>query len=199
MYDMYFDFSFYQQHVVNWAFSPLRSLTLGQDSRLRNHPAGSAKTTVGCCFILVSTIWNYTQIYIMKHMNMIAQTKSAGPTCSALWFSALSILSLCDVEWWEYDIEHISLCLTGWPSGQRKASGAGGKHLVHLILWQISLKMRVCLQYITVLERSLVAQTDSSSCVHLPLPLSASQTDSFSWMEEVMNMTFLTRNVDIVE
>lgn len=141
MYDMYFDFSFYQQHVVNWAFSSLRSLTLGQDSQLRNHPVGSGKITVGCCFILVSTIWNYTQIYIMKHINIIAQTKSAGPTCSALWFSALSILSLCNVEWWEYDIEHISLCLTGWPRGQRKASGTGGKHLVHLILWQISLKI----------------------------------------------------------
>lgn len=96
-------------------------------------------------------------------------------------------LPLCNVRRWEpkYDKEYMSLCLTGWPSGRGKASTTGGTHLADSVLWQISLKMRVCLQYITMLDWSLVAQTDSSSCVHPPLPLSAWENDSLFWSEWV--------------
>lgn len=80
-------------------------------------------------------------------------------------------LPLCNVRWWEhkYDKEHMSLCLTGWPSGQGKDSTTGGTHLADLVLWQISLKMRVCLQYITMLDRSLVARNDSTHLFHYVL------------------------------
>lgn len=77
-------------------------------------------------------------------------------------------LPLCNVRRWEhkYDKEHMSLCLTGWPSGREKDSTTGGTHLADLVLWQISLKMGVCLQYITMLDRSLVAQNDSTHLFH---------------------------------
>lgn len=80
------------------------------------------------------------------------------------------------------DKEHMSLCLTGWPSGHGKDSTTGGTHPAGWLLWQISLKMKVRLQYITMLDGSLVAQNDSTHLFHYLLQKMTFPPRVHSWI-----------------
>lgn len=66
----------------------------------------------------------------------------------------------------KYDKAHTSQCLTGWPSGPGRDSASRGTHLAGLVLWQISLKMGVRLQYITMQDSGLVSQNDFTHLFH---------------------------------
>lgn len=66
----------------------------------------------------------------------------------------------------KYDKAHTSQCLTGWPSGPGRDSTTRGTHLAGLVLWQISLKMGVRLQYITMQDSGLVSQNDFTQLFH---------------------------------
>lgn len=93
MYDMYFDFSFYQQHVVNWAFSSLRSLTLGQDAK----EPSSWQCKDNCGLLFYSCLYNlklHTNIHNETHEHDCTNQICRSNLLSAVIFSSFHPLAL---------------------------------------------------------------------------------------------------------